>query len=78
MSRVMRKSVFSIRSNINHAVQPQKMARGLKFRIRKLEEFYFVCREYKEADQLPSYHAADLRLCFRICKFSHDAAQMEA
>ena len=29
---------------------------------------YFICSENKSADQLRGYRAADLRLCFRICK----------
>ena len=29
---------------------------------------YYLCSENKGADQLHSYHEADLRLCFRICK----------
>ena len=29
---------------------------------------YYLCSENKGADQLRSYRAADLRLCFRICK----------
>ena len=45
------------------AVQPQKMARGLKFRISKVEGLYYLCSENKYA-----YREADLRLCFRICK----------
>ena len=42
------------------------------------EGFYYLCSENKGADQLRSYHEADLRLYFRICKsrFSHDAAHM--
>ena len=40
-------------------VQPQKMARGLKFRILEVEGLYYLCIENK---------GADLRLCFRICK----------
>ena len=37
-----------------------------------------MCSENKCADQLHSYCATDLRLCFRICKsrFSHDVAYM--
>ena len=27
-----------------------------------------LCSKNKDADQLPGYHAAHLRLCFRICK----------
>ena len=36
-----------------------------------------LCSETNGADQLHSHCAADLRLCFRICKkqFFHDAAQ---
>ena len=39
----------------------------------------YPCSENKGADQLRSYCAADLRLCFRICKkqnkrFSHNEA----
>ena len=32
------------------------------------EGLYFLCSENKENDQLHSYCAADLHLCFRICK----------
>ena len=56
------------RSHTNRAVQPQKMARGLKFRIQDVEGLYYLCSENKDADQLCGYRTADLRLCFRICK----------
>ena len=67
------------------------MARGLKFRIYKVEGLYYLkfriynvegsyylCSENKGADQLHGYREADLRLCFRSakCWFSHDAAQI--
>ena len=54
----MRKPVFGVptRSDTNQTVQPQKMARGLKFRIEEVEGLYYPCSE------------ADLRLCFRIRK----------
>ena len=70
MSLVVRKPVFGFqtRSNTIQAVQSQKMARGSKFRINKVEGSYCLCSENKGADQLRSYCAADLRLCFRICK----------
>ena len=55
-------------SDTNQAVQLQKMARGLKFRIYKVEGLYYLCSENKVADQLRGYREADLRLCFRICK----------
>ena len=59
---------FPTWSNINQAVQLQKMARGLKFRIWKVEGLYYLCSENKDADQLRGLREADLRLCFRICK----------
>ena len=59
---------FPTRSYTYRAVQPQKMARGLKFRIQKAEELYYLSSENKNADQLRGYREADLRLCFRICK----------
>ena len=52
------------RSDTNRAVQSLNMARGLKFRIQKVEGLYYPCSENKGADQ----READLRLCFRICK----------
>ena len=57
---------FPTWSDANNAVQLQKMARGLKFRIKKVEGLYYLCSENKGADQLN--READLRLCFRICK----------
>ena len=87
MSRVMRKPTFWFLtwSDINQAVQLQRMARGLKIRILKEEGFYYLCSENEGADQPCGYREADLRLCLRICKhagflmtcwFSHDAAQI--
>ena len=80
MSRVMRKPTFwfSTRSDKKRAVQLQKMARGLKFRIKIEEGLYYRCSENKGADQLCGHREADLRLCFRICKMLvfHDAAHM--
>ena len=61
-------SVFPPRSDTNRAVQPQRMAIGLKFRIYVIEGLYYLCSENKGADQLCCYREADLRLCFRICK----------
>ena len=59
---------FPTRSDTNQAVQLQKMARGLKFWIWKVEGLYYLCGENKGADQLRGYREADLRLCFCICK----------
>ena len=43
MGRVMRKHVFKV-SDTNRAIQPQKMARGLKFWIKKVEGLYYVAK----------------------------------
>ena len=48
-------------SNTNQAVQPQKMARSLKFRIEEVKGLYYLCGENKDAD---------LRFCFRTYKKS--------
>ena len=42
------------KSDTKRAVQPQKMARGLKFRIEEEEGLYYICRKNKSADQLRS------------------------
>ena len=70
LSRVVRKPAvwFPTWSDTNRSVQLQKMARGLKFRIYKVEGLYYPCSENKGDDQLRGYREADLRLCFRICK----------
>ena len=61
-----RSSVFLTRFDTNRAEQPQKMARGLKFRIFKVERLYFLCSESKGADQLCSYCADNMCLSFPI------------
>ena len=53
VSRVTRKPVLGVSYQVQHklwAVHPQKMARGLKFRI--YEEEGYLCSEKKGADQL--------------------------
>ena len=76
MTQENRSSGFLTKTDTNPAVQPQKMARGLKFGIKIEEGSHNPCSENKGADQLCGYREADLRLCFRICKkrFFHDAA----
>ena len=66
----MRKPTFWFPTlyDTNQAVQLQKMAKSLKFRIKKVEGLNYLCSENKGADQLRGYCEADLRLCFRICK----------
>ena len=44
------------------------MLRDFKFLIQEVEGLYNLCSEYKGTDKLCSYCAANLRLCFRICK----------
>ena len=56
---------FPNRSDTNWAVQAQKLARSLKFRIYEEEGLYYPCSESKDADQ----READ-------CWFSHEAAHM--
>ena len=58
---------FSTRSDTYQIVQPQKMVRCLKFRIQEVEGLYYLCSE-KNADHLRSESAADLHLCFFICR----------
>ena len=67
-SRENLSSGFPTKSDTNRAVQTKKMVRGLKFRILKVKRLYFLCSKKKGADQLHSHCAADLRLCFCICK----------
>ena len=56
------------RLDINQTVQPQKMARGVKFWILEVEGLYYLCTKNKDADLLPCYRAADLRLVLHICE----------
>ena len=67
-TRENRSSGFPTRSDTNRAVQAQKRARSLKFRIYVEEELYYPSSKNKGADQLRGYREADLRLCFRLGK----------
>ena len=62
----------------NRAVQPKKMARlEISDLESTVEGLHFLCSENKGTDQLSSYHAADLQLCFshmQKSRFSHDVA----
>ena len=70
MSLVVRKPVFWVSDQVGQktteAVQPHRMARGLKFHIEEVEGLNYLCSENKDADQLRGSREADLRLCFRI------------
>ena len=62
LSHVMRIPVIRISDQFRYKPgYATKMARGLKVRIYKVEGFYAA---KKGADQLRSYHAADLHICF--------------
>ena len=56
--------VIPTRSYTKRAVQSQKMVRGWKFSIKKVEDLYYPCSERKGAGQFCSFCEADLRLCF--------------
>ena len=58
---------FPNRSDTNQAEQPMKRARSLKFWSKVEEVLYYPSSENKGADQLRSYHEADLCLCFGLC-----------
>ena len=58
---------FSTRSD-NQAVQPQKMARDLKFRILEVVRLYYLYIDNLGADQLCGNRTGDLPLCFRTCE----------
>ena len=45
MSRESLSLRFPARYDTNWAVQPQKMARGLKFQINEVEGFYYLCEK---------------------------------
>ena len=76
----MRKPTFWFPTwlDTNQAVQLQKMARSLKFRILKVEGFYYLYSEKKGADQLRGYAKLICVFVFAYAKrwFSHDAAQI--
>ena len=71
----MRKPVFRVS---DQAVQPHKMARGLKFRTWEVEELYYLCSENKGADQLRGYAKLICVFVFAYakCWFSHDTAHI--
>ena len=77
MNRVMRKPTiwFPTRSDTNQAVQLQKMARGLKFWIKKEEGLYYPCSENKGADQLRGL-ICDFVFAYAKHWFSHIAAHI--
>ena len=76
----MRKPMFwfPTMSDTNQAVQLQKMARGLKFRILKVEGLFYLCSENKA---LISFAVTTNLICvfviaYATCWFSYDTAQL--
>ena len=73
MSLQMRKATIWVptRSDTNQAIQSQKMVRGWKFCIKKVEELYYPSIENK---------GADLHFVFAYvdCWFSHASAHRNA
>ena len=64
----MKKKPVPTKSHTNRAVQPHKMARGLKFRTWEEEGFFFLRSENKDAEQFRGDRETALRLCFRTGK----------
>ena len=67
LSLVVRKPVFGVSDQVRGCTATEDSKR-LEIRFLDVEGLYYPCSENKGADQLRSYCAADLRLCFRICK----------
>ena len=67
MSRVMRNTVFGASEQVCTTTED---SRSLKSWIKEVVGLYmyYLFSENKCADQLHVYHAADLCLCFCICK----------
>ena len=68
-------SEFPTRSDTNRAVQPQEMARGLKFWIYEEEGLYYLCSENRGADQLRTAKLICVFVFAYAKKFSHDTAR---
>ena len=62
------KTCIGVSKQVQHKSGFAAIENGLKFWIMIEEGLYYLCSENKEADQLRSYCAADMHLCFRICK----------
>ena len=72
---VFHSSGFPIRSDTNRAVQPRRIDRSTKFRIKEVEGLHYICSENKCADQLCGYRA--FVFAYAKSRFSHDMAEIE-
>ena len=73
-------SGFQTRSDTNQAVQPQKMARDLKFLTMEIEGLHYLYSENKGADQLHSYCLqliCTFVFTYAQSRFSYDAAHIK-
>ena len=60
---------FGVSKQVQHKSDCATIEDGLSLQIFDYDRRgTILCSENKEADQLRSYCAADLRLCFLICK----------
>ena len=62
---------FPTRSDTNQAVQLQKIARGLEFRVKVVEELYYLYSETEGADQICVFVFA-----YAKSRFSHNEAHI--
>ena len=80
LSRATTKPVlgFPTRSATNQTVEPQKMARGLKFQIYEVEGLYYLFSKNKGANQMQGYCAADPgTFSYAKRRLSHDAPHFD-
>ena len=78
MSRITRKRVCRVSEQVRHKQGCTPKEDDQRLEILDLGSrgiLYYLFGKNKGADQLRDYSAADLCLCFHICKsmFSHDA-----
>ena len=66
----MRKPVFVVSDEVRHKPDCTTTEDSQKLEISDLRSRgnVYICSENKGADQLRGYRAADMCLCFRICK----------
>ena len=78
LSHLVRNPGFGVSHQVQHklAIQPQKMARGLKFQIKEVDGLFYLCCE-KNADQLPAQLICTFVFAYAKCRFSHDVAHLK-
>ena len=78
MSIVVRKPVFGVSDQVRHKPGCTATEDGYRLEILVLDRRGIALSVWRKqgADQLRGYREADLRLCFLICRFSHNAARI--